>query len=289
MVYFSKWKILVTILICAFAIVFSIPNFIPTNSPWAKFLPKNKVNLGLDLRGGSHLLLQIDSDFYLKEQLSNLKDEIKKEFREKQIRAIPSLDNDKITISLNDEESLDKAKKIIKKISRDIEIGKNGNDLELYFSDQKLTQIRQNLIAQSIEIVRRRVDETGTKEPIIQAQGHDRILLQVPGAQNPEEIKNILGKTAKMTFHFVADEMFNSDKFSSLDIDRLPDSMGRIYPIKKQIILSGDLLTDASPTYHEGQPAVAFRFNDVGTKKFAEITKENIGRVFAIILFVYLL
>ena len=288
MAYFSKWKILVTILVCAFAIVFSAPNFIPNNSPanslLAKFLPKNKVSLGLDLRGGSHLLLQIDSDFYLKEQLSNLKDEIKKEFREKQIRAIPSLDSAKINISLSDEESLDKAKKIIKKISRDIEIEKNGNNLELYFSDQKLIQIRQNLIAQSIEIVRRRVDETGTKEPTIQAQGSDRILLQVPGAQNPEEIKNILGKTAKMTFHFVADEALNNDKFSSLDIERLPDSMGRIYPIKKQVILSGDLLVDASPTYHEGKPAVSFRFNDVGTKKFAEITKENIGGIFAIIL-----
>jgi preprotein translocase subunit SecD len=291
MIHFSKWKILLTIAVCVFALVFSAPNFIPEskkNSALFKFFPNNKVSLGLDLRGGSHLLLQIDSDFYLKEQLSNIKEEIKKQFREEQIRSIPVIENGKIIARFSDENDLKKAKKTIKKISKEVSIDEEGSSLELFFSDQQLTQIHQNLIAQSIEIVRRRVDETGTKEPIIQAQGQDRILLQVPGIDNPEEIKNILGKTAKMTFHFVVDEALGNpdlvDGLSRLGVEKMMDNQGRIYLIKSPVILSGDLLTDANPTYHEGQPAVGFRFNDLGTKKFAEITKDNIGRVFAIVL-----
>jgi preprotein translocase subunit SecD len=111
-------------------------------------------------------------------------------------------------------------------------------------------------------------------------------LLQVPGIENSSDLKSILGKTAKMTFHFVADETF-SDKslsFVGSDLERVYDYENRVYLIKKEVVLSGDLLIDANPTYHEGQPAVAFRFNDVGSKKFAQITKENIGKIFAIVL-----
>ena len=142
--------------------------------------------------------------------------------------------------------------------------------------------MRQKLLSQSIEIIRRRIDENGTKEPTIQAQGKNRILLQVPGIKDSGTLKDILGKTAKMTFQFVKENNSFGDDVTAYDV--YLDDSGYRYFVDKEVILSGELLIDANPTFHEGQPAVAFRFNDLGSKKFAKITRENIGRIFAIIL-----
>jgi protein-export membrane protein SecD len=292
MLNFSKLKIFSIIAACFIALIFAAPSFIPQNSnsvffkKLATILPSNKVNLGLDLRGGSQLLLEIDFDFYLKEQINNLKNELKSSFRDDSVRALPEVVGDKIIFSLSDEEQKKSATKIVKKLSKKVEIDEKSGVFEVYFSVQQIAEIRQNLIKQSIEIVRRRIDESGTKEPTILAQGDNRILLQVPGVENSSELKSILGKTAKMSFKFVDEATFSDTSFGNVDpdLERVFDAQGRGYLLKKEIILSGDLLTDASVTYHEGQPAVAFRFNDLGAKKFAQITKENIGRFFAIVL-----
>ena len=280
MLFFSRWKTLSILFICLVSIYLSLVNAFPEDSKISKIFPNDKINLGLDLRGGSQLLLQIDFDFYIKEKLENLKNDLKSDFRKEKIRALPTLRDKKITFLVKDIESLKKAKKIIKKFDKDATVNvTNDSKVEISFSNQQIIVMGQNLIAQSIEIVRRRIDETGTKEPTIQAQGNDRILVQVPGLENPAQIKSLLGQTAKMTFHFV--EQGNSlDK----DVVKMTDPEGKIYFINKKIILSGDLLVDASTTYYEGQPAVSFRFNNAGTRKFAEITKNNIGRVFAIVL-----
>jgi len=289
MLNFSKIKISLILLTCILSLIYAAPSFIPQKptSPilqkMQKFLPEQKVNLGLDLRGGSQLMLEVDFDNYLKEQLNNLKDEMKVSFRDQAVRVIPVVNGNKVVFSLVEEEQEKLAKKLIKKISKDAEIDENSGQFEVYFSDQKLTEMRQNLIKQSIEIVRRRIDESGTKEPIIQAQGDNRILLQVPGIENSSELKSILGKTAKMTFHFLAEQSLR-DGIAGSDVETVYDYQSRPYLIKREVILSGDLLVDASPTYHEGNPAVAFRFNNVGARKFAQITKENIGKIFAIVL-----
>lgn len=285
MLNFSKIKIFAITIICFLAVIFAVPSFIPDNQN-LPFLPNKKVNLGLDLRGGSHLLLSVDFNYYLHEQLNNLKDEMKLQFRDESVRTIPSVEGQKIIFSLDGDSQ--KARKIIRKISRDVEINEQNGKFEVEFSDQKIFLMRQNLIKQSIEIIRRRIDESGTKEPIIQAQGEDRILLQVPGVDNPEEIKSILGKTAKMTFHFVVDSAVSDgseakDMFNS-QFERISDDKGRAFLINKEVVLSGDLLIDANPTYYQGIPAVTFRFNDVGARKFAEITRNNVGKIFAIVL-----
>ncbi|MFM8186753.1 MAG: protein translocase subunit SecD, partial [Alphaproteobacteria bacterium] len=147
------------------------------------------------------------------------------------------------------------------------------------FSDYEIDNLKKNLLSQSIEIIRRRIDENGTKEPTIVAQGENRILLQVPGVKNSDELKNILGKTAKMTFHLASN---GGESFD--EVFQAFDNRGNSFSLKKEVMLSGDLLIDASATYHEGKPAVAFRFNTAGTRKFAEITQENVGKIFAIIL-----
>ena len=285
MLNFSRVKIFVITAICLFAIIFAIPSFISRDKS-LPFLPDQKVSLGLDLRGGSHLLLAVYFDYYLHEQLNNLKDEIKLKFKEELVRTIPVIEGQKIVFLLSDDDG--RAKKIIKKISREVEIDDKNGKFEVSFSDQKIILMRQNLIKQSIEIIRRRIDESGTKEPLIQAQGEDRILLQVAGIDNPQEIKSILGKTAKMTFHFVENgSLDQGDELKStvnLGFEKIYDDKGRAYLINKEVVLSGDLLIDANPTYYQGIPAVTFRFNDVGARKFAEITKNNIGRIFAIVL-----
>ncbi len=284
MLNFSKTKIFFIILICLGTLILALPSLIsesnksPILKSLVKILPQQKVNLGLDLRGGSQLMLEVDFDYYIAEQLNNLREEIKNSFRDESVRVIPEISGSKIIFIITDENQKKLAKKLVKKLSKNIEISESGALVEVYFARDEIALIRQNLIKQSIEIIRRRIDESGTKEPTIQAQGESRILLQVPGIKNSSDLKSLLGKTAKMTFHFLG------DSYSSADVMQISDYEGRSYPIKKEVILSGDLLTDASPTYHEGQPAVSFRFNAVGTRKFAEITKENIGKIFAIVL-----
>ncbi len=279
MLFFSKTKTSLILFICLASILLSLVNFFPKNSKISKTFPNQKVSLGLDLRGGSHLLLQIDFNFYLKEKLANLRNDIKAEFRKEKIRIIPALRNKKIVFETKNKEISRKAKRIIGKIDKDVTINEDNGKIEILFSNPKIIKMRRDLVAQSIEIVRRRIDETGTKEPIIQAQGNDRILLQVPGLNNPTQIKNLLGQTAKMTFHFV-----DQDASANRDIIKMRDRDGRSYLIRKNVILSGDLLIDANATYYQGEPAVSFRFNTIGTRKFAQITKDNMGRIFAIVL-----
>ncbi len=292
MLFFSRSKILAITLVCLLSLFYSIPTFIPQNNE-SKFLekikaffPEQQVNLGLDLRGGSQLMLEVNFDYYLKEQVNILKEDLKIRFREESIRTIPAVQNNEIIFSLNDEEQKKSAKKLIRKLNKQMEIEESGENFRVFFSKQELKLMRDNLVKQSIEIVRRRIDENGTKEPTIQSQGENRILLQVPGAQNADEIKSVLGKTAKMTFHFVSDETFTNANLSSTNpnLEKVYDNQGRSYLIEREVILSGDLLIDAAPTYHEGNPAVSFRFNDIGARKFADITKNNIGKFFAIVL-----
>jgi protein-export membrane protein SecD len=291
MLHFSPLKIWSIVFVCVFAILFSLPNFVDSNKknlPPYNLLPSNKVNLGLDLRGGSHILLQIDFDYYIQEQLKSLQNELKREFIEKRVYTLPMIEGSKIIASLRDESAVKKVKKIVRRFDSDIEVEYESGSVKLFYSDKKRVKMQQDLVAQSIEIVRRRVDETGTKEPVIQARGNNQILLQMPGVNNPEEIKDLLGKTAKLTFHFVVDQAVVDSgvigKYFDYDVKRLPDSQGRYYLIKTPVILSGEMLIDANATYYEGEPAVAFRFNSVGTRKFAEITAENVGRVFAVVL-----
>lgn len=286
MLQFSKTKIFSIILVALLAIYYAVPTFLDKNSDLAEYFPDQRINLGLDLRGGSHLMLEVDVKYYIQEQLNNIKSEIKEEFREESIRSLPNVEANEITLTLKDESQYKKAKKIIKDVNNKLTIDEDNGNFRLYFDDKEMIDIRRNIVSQSIEIIRRRVDESGTKEPTIQAQGKDRILLQVPGIENSEELKSILGQTAKMTFHFVSDQRFDEDSINYVDesVEKLYDNEGNSYYIEKEVILSGDLLVDASPTYQQGQRAVGFRFNGLGARKFAKITKENLGRIFAIVL-----
>lgn len=286
MLVFSKTKIFLISIICVLALYFALPTFFLNsslnNEKIIKLLPSNKVNLGLDLQGGSQLLLEIDINSYLDDQLLILKDEIKNIFYEDSVRSLVEKVDNKIIFTVANEEEKALAKKLVQKISKQLEITEESGQFEIFFSDYEIEKMKKNLINQSIEIIRRRVDENGTKEPTIVSQGDKRILLQVPGVQNSQELKNSLGKTAKMTFHLPAND--SDQQISVTNVIELFDAFGNQYSLNKDAVLSGDLLVDASATYHDGKPAVAFRFNALGSRKFAEITQNNIGKIFAIVL-----
>ncbi len=255
--------------------------------------------MGLDLQGGSHLLLEVGFDAFMREQLLNLTSEIRAQLRKEKI-GYKNLrrSDDKVTFTLRDDVAEDvDIESLLRNISPDIEIEKNGRSYTAIFGERWQETSKQQVIEQSLQIVRRRIDETGTKEPIIQRQGTERILLQVPGLSDPERLKNLLGRTAKMTFHMVNESVDYADIERGLVPpgtrvilgdrgEELQDGRPRKYAIKSRVMLSGDMLVDASTGYDQqtGEPVVNFRFNNIGARKFGDITTENVGKLFAIVL-----
>jgi preprotein translocase subunit SecD len=254
------------------------------------WFPKNQVNLGLDLQGGSHLLLELDYTTYRKEQLANLVDEIRSRLRSQKLgyRGLSS-NAQLVRLSARNTSDVEAIRSEIRAIDSDyiIDVDAIGG-FSVQFSENQWNQMKQRVQEQTLEIISRRVNETGTKEPIIQMQGRERILLQVPGLDDPEKLKDLLGQTAKMTFHLL-DESVSA---SQLQAGRAGfgtrilrgDEDGEPYAVRMKIELSGDLLDNATATFDQGRPAVAFSFNTIGARKFGNITRKNVGKPFAIVL-----
>lgn len=294
MLNFSYTKISSVIAVCLFAIIYSLPNFLGDKS--YSFLPKDKVNLGLDLRGGSYLLLEVGFDSYLYDQLDAVKAEVRSKLRSQKVNNKRILYSGGINIKdqavefrLNDAGQAEDVKSILREISSDMTVDIDGDTIRLSYVKQAMDEMRKDVIDQSIEIVRRRVDETGTREPDIQRQGENRILLQVPGLNDPENLKKLLGKTAKLGFHLLNNNFpypDDSKRPVPPDTRRLKAENGEEkYAVKKRVLISGELLNGATSGVSQfGQPVVNIRFNSVGAKKFANITKENIDKPFAILL-----
>lgn len=297
MLHFPKWKITLISVICLIGVFFSLPNFLPETmrEHIPSWLPSKRVNLGLDLRGGSHLLLEVDFSTYLKDQLENLENTIRQELRTKKIAytGLHVKGGESVIFTLRDPALSDAVESQLRSANKDITIESNNGKFTLIFQENYVHELKNKVTEQSIEIVRRRIDETGTKEPSIQRQGENRILLQVPGLDNPEHLKQLLGKTAKMTFHLVDEKASIAAALhgqvpigSQLLMGEVgPNGQPQPYIIQKKVMLSGDLLTDAQTSFNDsGLPAVSFSFNNLGAKLFADITKENTGHLFAIVL-----
>jgi preprotein translocase subunit SecD len=298
--HFPRWKITAIILTCIVFCIFALPNAIPESlrNKLPSWLPNKTVSLGLDLQGGSHLLLQVDLDTYMRERLTNTLDLIRTELRKQKVGYQGlRVQGNAIVFQLveTDKSLIPNIPETIHKVDPSLEVKTTeANEFKVSFSEQNMLDTKLLLIDQSINIVNRRVNESGTREPIIQRQGDDRILLQVPGLQDPEQLKRLLGKTAKMTFHMVNTEAWTAD----MNAASLPPGTrllsgeekgskgmeARKYPIYSRVMLSGDMLTDASTSFDQGMPAVAFQFNSAGAERFADITRENVGKPFAIVL-----
>lgn len=283
----SQSRIMIILAICLIGIFFAIPNMLSDTSKLPKWW--QPVNLGLDLQGGSNLLLQVKMDDVLKERMSSIEDSARQVLREGKIRYQNlKSGSDAVRVKIDNSSSRSQAMNKFQKMDDGLVVSE-GEDGEviIQYSDVALNQLKARVVDQSIEIVRRRIDELGTKEPVIQRQGSDRIVVQLPGLQNPEYVKTLLGKTAKMSFHMVDSRSSAADarrgKLSASS--RLISSQdGETLVISRKPVVGGENLTDAQPSFQEGQPVVSFKFNTLGGKKFGEATKENIGERLAIVL-----
>ncbi|MDX1485345.1 MAG: protein translocase subunit SecD [Alphaproteobacteria bacterium] len=310
MIHFSRWKILFICAVCVLGVVMAAPNLFSQKQldPLPNWVPKSKLNLGLDLRGGSHLLLEVNIGAAFKERLTNLVQGIRAELRRERIgytRIGAVRDTAVVVIRDPDKQArrgaqgqtnIERAVRLLRRMEPGTQVEVSGARIVMSYTDEALRERNNQVLAQSIEIVRRRVDEFGTTEPTIQRQGADRILVQVPGLDNPERLKKVLGQTAKMTFHLVDERFglssqlprvappgsfFAKERPSGRGGDEAP---GITYVLKKRTVVSGENLVDAQPTFEQGRPVVSFRFDTVGARRFGRVTQDNVGKPFAIVL-----
>ena len=297
MIYFAKWKIVLIAVVCALGIFYASPNVVDRGllEGIPDGLPNKQISLGLDLQGGSHLLLEVQVDAVIRERLVALVDAARTELRRSRIGYQGlGVQGQGIAFTVRDSGKLDEARRIARRLETGTEMTVSGNRFTIVLTEQTVRDVKTSAVNQSIEIVRRRIDETGVREPAIQRQGADRILVQLPGVKDPERIKRLLGKTAKMNFRLVDQSMSAEQarrgrpppgsELLPADNETGPDGQPVQYLVRKRVMVSGDTLVDAQPTVQDAQPVVSFRFDAVGARRFGDTTRRNVGRPFAIVL-----
>lgn len=287
----SPYLVAVYLVIIVLGLLFALPNVLPSSvlDRWPSALPDKPVALGLDLRGGSHLVLEVDGTELRRERVRGLGEEARRLLRESDIpwRSVRT-DEASVAVVLRSPDQQASAIDVLKSLSSpvgtartDLQVRPLGNDgVELTLTQEGLQQSTGRAVEQSLEVIRQRVDQVGVSEPTIQRVGADRILVQLPGLQDPAQLRALLGSTAKMSFHLLGDE-------SSPDgIQILRDKEGNTYQVRNSVALGGDRLSDASAGFdpQTREPVVNFRFDRTGAREFGAITEANVGRPFAIVL-----
>jgi preprotein translocase subunit SecD len=295
MLYFANWKVLLIVAVCALGVLLSLPNLFGQSllAGLPDYIPHKRVALGLDLRGGSYLLLKVDFAAAQSEQLNSTIDSVRKALRDGNIGYTGlKVANDAIRFKIRDPGRIEDARAALAKIDPDlvVKIADDGTGT-MQYNPVATQQRRAQAVEQSIEIIRRRIDETGIKEPTIEAQGSDRVLVELPGVGNPEHVKALLGKTAKLTFQLVDTHVSLADAQAGqlppgdqiLPAQSSEGGQGA-YVVRRRVMVDGGELTDAQATFQNNEPVVSFRFDSVGAKRFGEATRENVGKPFAIVL-----
>ncbi len=297
MIQIQRWKIILVALICAWGVIYAIPSFLPRASvdSLPRWLHAERITLGLDLQGGSHLLLEVDTKAVKNDRLANLVDDVRVAFRNARLTYTDlGADAEGVNVKLRDPADREKAQTALRNLDANatVTVSPEGA-VRMTYSEKAWEDRYTAAIQQSLEIVRRRIDETGTKETTIVRHGKDRILVQLPGVDDPERIKRLLGTTAKMTFHLVDTRASQADIESNrapagsmiVEYDK-PGADGRRdkLAVQRRIAVSGESLTDAQPNFNNGEAVVSFRFDAIGARKFGEITTENVNKPFAILL-----
>jgi len=305
---FSPIRTAVILLVSLFGILFAVPSFLPKDmlGAWPGFLPKQTVVLGLDLQGGSHLLLQVNQQGIISERLQSLRRDIRSTLANQNgIGNIITTDeaNRTLTVELTDPTQLDAARTAIQALQNTVSnsIIAVGGVNELAFGDTpdgKLTvaltpegvsERMSALVSQSVEVIRNRIDELGTTEPSIQRQGTDRVLVQVPGFEDSTRLKSIISQTARLTFHMVYPGM-SADQAEAQGLPAgtfiLPSQDGGRELLYEDVAIGGESLVDAQPSFDQqrGIPVVSFKFDTSGAVTFGQITSANVGQRFAIVL-----
>ena len=306
MLYFTRWKATAIVLTALVVCLFAVPNFLPEKmvASWPKWAQRHVV-LGLDLQGGSHILLEVDTKAVRKEMLETLRDDVRRVLRDARIGYTGlAVRGNSVEVRIREGANASQAQTKLGELSlplggllggsgqRSLDITNEPDSLiRLSLTEPSVLERVRQSVEQSIQIIERRVNELGTVEPLIQREGTDRILVQVPGLQDPTRLKEIIGKTAKLDFRMVDTSMPPEQALQG----RAPPDDEMLYSasepktpylIEKRVLVSGGELTDAQPGFDQrtNEPVVNFRFNTSGARKFAQATQENVGKPFAIIL-----
>ena len=323
MLQIDLWKRVLIWAFCALGLLFALPNGFYTRveayndaqkaidlggvagqeaASWPSFLPSSLVNLGLDLRGGAHLLAEVQVDDVYKARMKAIWPELRDILREERatIGTIRLQDGpaDRLTVKISEPDGMaravERAGGLAKPIaslnavgSKDLVVASQDDILTIQLSDAEKAASDERTLRQALEIIRRRIDEVGTREPTIQRQGSNRILIQVPGIGSAEELKDLIGTTAQLTFQPVLNVVSDAETNAGFGNELLPslDEAGKFYILEARPVVTGEDLVDAQPSFDQnGRPAVTFRFNPSGARRFGDYTAENIGSPFAIVL-----
>ncbi|UCH75808.1 MAG: protein translocase subunit SecD [Rhodospirillales bacterium] len=299
MLHFPTWRKVLVLVVCALGVLYSAPNFMARQSAetiqsWMpEGGPGKQVSLGLDLQGGAYLLLEVKAEGVIADRLEANVDAVRQVLLDAGVRyrPRPQVQGNLIVFGILEPERQAEVESMMRGVDSDmtVEIGEDGR-FRMRFTEEAAFEIQRRAVEQSIEIVRRRIDQTGTREPLIQRQGADRILVQLPGIEDTERIKDLLKQTARLTFRFVSDRTTVEDARQGgappgYEIVPSKDNFQREYLLERKVIVSGGNLVDAQPSFDENNlPAVSFRFDAVGGQKFGRATQDNVGRLFAIVL-----
>ncbi|MGB8818679.1 MAG: protein translocase subunit SecDF [Rhizobiaceae bacterium] len=308
MLHFTRWKTVAIWLTVIVSVLYALPNALPKSfldslPSWA---PTRQMTLGLDLQGGSHILLQVEKNDLIAERLTTTRDDVRRILRDAKIEytGLSGSGRD-VKVTVPDAAKLEDARAKLGELTLPVNstLFSSGSVSEIALSEPQpglfvlnLTEdgIRYRIASaatQSLEVIGRRVNELGTTEPTIQRQGDDRILVQVPGLEDPERLKDILGQTAKLTFQMVDEttpvqDAINGRPPAGSEVMYSQDDPPVPYLIESRVIVSGENLVDAQASFNSqnNEPVVSFRFDTKGSQRFAQATQQNVGRPFAIVL-----
>jgi SecD/SecF fusion protein len=291
-----RWVVVTYVILILAGVLAALPNmFTPQQlAALPNWVPKQQITLGLDLQGGSHLVLEVDAAALKTDRLRSLLDDVRGTLRKERIDSRSArISSGVITVTIDNPDQLAKAQEVLGAMAtpvgisgqKDLDVTADGNLIKIALTDAGINDRLDAALQQSLEIVRQRVDQVGVSEPTIQRVGSNRMLVQLPGLQDPTRLRQLLGSTAKMTFHLLANTA-NGEPVPR-GVTMLPDAKsGQQYPVEDRIALDGEHLTDARASFDQRthEPLVTFRFDSIGARKFAEITSANVGRPFAIVL-----
>jgi len=308
MLHFERWKIIAIVLTCLAGVLVTLPNFFSkeTVDAWPSWLPHRQLPLGLDLQGGAHLLLALDTNELQKDWLGTLRDDTRKQLRDAKIGFTGlGIIGNSVQVKVTKPEELSKAKAALDKLIMPIGnaiLGSGGNDISVTTSGadtinlaptpQGIQHRVSSAVSAAIETVNRRVNAMGTAESTVVRQGSDRILVQFPGLQDTKQLKDLIGQTAKLTFHAVHPDITAEEASQTrapVGYKVYPSGEGeggRNYLLRESPVVSGEDLVDAQPGFDQrtNEPIISFRFNQSGARKFGNFSKDNVGHPFAIVL-----
>ncbi len=302
MLRFAPWKLASVVALVAAAILLVVPSFMPAgavDSVAARlpgFIPLRQIVLGLDLQGGAYMLMQVDEASVVKSQIEALRDDVRQKLRDGKIGLSGGIATQArgVLVRIADKADRDKAYALLQSLSepiggplaggngRTLEVSETDSGVQLMLTDAAIAEKVRHAVKQSIEVLNRRINAMGTKETVVQQQGANRVLIEVPGLQDTTKLKEIIGQTAKLDFQLVADPGDPPNEVETLPMQK----GGGTITVQKRMMVDGADLVDAQQSFDQqtGEPDVTFRFNLRGAQKFGRVTSENVGRPFAIVL-----